>query len=85
MSNAKKWLKVGSMLAKKDGDGYYLKIEADIPAGCILRMEKPADRLNRLAEKGIISQDEADEKAAKIPDFVKFELILPPPKDDPNF
>lgn len=81
-----KWQRVGSMLASKNKEGsYYIKVEADIPAGSILQMEKPREAIEKMVERGIITQEEADERINKVPDFVKFNLVLPPPKSDDSF
>ncbi len=89
MAEKKKWEQVGSMRAGSEdkGGGYYLKIEKDIPAGSIIKMEKPQDRINRLVEKGVIKPEEGEARIAKVPDYIRFELILPPPRDteDSNF
>lgn len=82
---SKKWQNVGSMRKGKEGDSYYIKVDQDIKAGSVVRCERPAERIQRLADLGKITQDEANEKIQKVPDFVKFDLILPPPKDDSTF
>lgn len=86
---SKKWQKVGAVLKKKSGEGFYMKVEQDIPAGTVLQLQNPVERVERLTqflvEKGEITQDEADTKIAAVPDFVKYDLILPPPKDDSSF
>lgn len=80
-----KWQNVGSMRKSKDSESYYIKVDQDIKAGSVLRCERPADRVQKLVEFKKITQEEADERIQKIPDFVKFDLILPPPKDDSTF
>lgn len=86
---SKKWQKVGAVLKKKNGEGFYMKVEQDIPAGSFIQLQNPIDRVERIVkiqlEKGEISQDEADAAIAKVPDFVKYDLILPPAKDDSTF
>ena len=86
---SKKWQKVGAVLRKKTGEGFYMKVEQDIPAGTTLQLQNPTERVERLVkylvEKGEITQDEADAKIAAVPDFVKYDLILPPPKEDSSF
>jgi hypothetical protein len=85
--SAKKWETVGSMRQKDEskGGGYYLKVEKDIPAGSFIQLQRPADKINKLVELGHLTQEQAEERLAKIPDFVKFDLVLPPPKDDSTF
>lgn len=79
-----KWLKVGQILTKKDGNGYNVKIDADVTLkkGTYLQVTKPQDEIQRLVANGIITEEQGEERLAKIPDFVKFNLILPPAKDE---
>lgn len=81
--SAKKWEQVGSMRQRDEskGGGYYIKVEKDIPAGSIIQMEKPADKIRKLAELGHIKPDEVEARLAKVPDYIKFELTLPPPRN----
>jgi hypothetical protein len=76
-----KWKKVASVNDSKYG-GYTLKIEADceLREGEYLTMKKPVDDLNSLVEKGIITEEQAEERLAKIPDFVKYNVYKTPPK-----
>ncbi len=71
------WEKVGAILSRKDGKGVYIKIST------------------RRADKTLVLKDGqtlmvfdprknpklSDEKKAKIPDFLKAEILLPPPQD----
>lgn len=86
---SKKWQKVGAVLKKKNGEGFYMKVEQDIPAGTVIQLQNPVERTERmtkfLVERGELTQDEADAKIAAVPDFVKYDLILPPAKDDSTF
>ena len=63
------WLKVGSILRKKDGKGVYFKVAngVTLTKDSILTMQDPRER------KGI-----TEEQLAKIPDFVRFDVFLPP-------
>lgn len=81
----KSWARLGSMLQAKSG-GYYLKFEEDvtIKAGETVLLRKPADEVQRLADRGVIDQAKADERIAKIPEFVKFNMVKPP-GDSTNF
>lgn len=74
------WTKVGTVMKRKDGNGTYLKIdlrrgkeelaELLLKSGMILNIQDPRKRA------GI-----TEEQLAKIPDYVKAELYLPPAKD----
>lgn len=76
---AKKYQRVGQMLQAKNGN-YYLKFETKdkepivIEDGEAIFMDKPEEMFNRMLELGKISEQEAQEKIAKVPGFVKFNL-----------
>lgn len=74
------WTKVGTVMKRKDGNGTYLKIdlrrgkeelaELLLKSGMILNIQDPRKRA------GI-----TEEQLAKIPEYVKAELYLPPAKE----
>lgn len=70
---AAKWIKVGTVLKRKDGKGRYMKVNSTISLteGQILNVQDPRNR------PGI-----TEEQLAKIPDFVVAELFLPPAKEE---
>lgn len=78
-----KWLDVGTVLRKKDGGGSYIRIKENVSLkkDTILQVQDPREKLDRLAEAGHMSPDEAEERKARIPDFVLFDIVLPPAKD----
>lgn len=64
------WKKVGSVLRNKDpSKGVYFKVADNVTLtkNTILTMQDPRNR------KGI-----TEEQLAKIPDFVRFDVFLPP-------
>lgn len=69
---AGKWTKVGSVLRKKEGDGVYLKVSDNVSLfkDQILNFQDPRKR------PGI-----TPEQLEKIPDFVRFEVFIPPKRD----
>lgn len=76
---------VGSVLKAKDkGKSDYIKIKDDVnlKSGQILFLEskkQQLDNLNNAVENGKLSSDMAEKIAArleKIPDFVRFEIVL---------
>jgi hypothetical protein len=77
MSTKPKWQKVGSVLKARKG-GFYIKVEAQIPAGSSLQMKCPREEVNFFLQRGTIDEAEAEKRLAKIPDFVKYNLYLPP-------
>ena len=78
----KKWLNIGSVRKSEKG-GFYLKVDEDVTlkAGMSLQLEKPADAIDRLCDLGYIESDVAEERKAKVPDYIKFDVKLPPARD----
>jgi hypothetical protein len=79
-----KWEQVGSIRKGEDGS-LYMKVEKDIPAGRSVQLKKPVDEIQRKVQMGWITQDEANERIAKVPEYIKFDLYLKPPKTDDKF
>lgn len=77
-----KWETIGTVLAKKDGKGTYIKMKKDVHLreGTIVQVQDPRDTVDVLLGKGVITSDQAADRKSKIPDFVKFDLVLPPPQ-----
>ena len=82
MSQSNKWVKVGTLLTSKPGkkDKYYIEVQEDVvlKKGQFLQVRDPRTSLEGAVASGKMSAEKAQEITAKIPDFVKFELILPP-------
>lgn len=79
-----KYQKVGAILEKKDG-GVYLKFDTEFPLEGLtfngqpvksIDIEDPTAKFDRMVASGKISEAEADEKAAKVPSFVLFEVQI---------
>jgi hypothetical protein len=68
--------KVGQVLTGKNG-GHYIKIEQSVTLteGDVLFLNKPEETLQRLVAAGTITQAEADAKLAKVPSFVKYNIV----------
>lgn len=83
MSKKSKWLEVGAVLRKKEGEGSYIKIKTDVrlTEGTILQVSDPREKYDRLVKSGHMSEEEAEESKARVPDFVLFDIVLPPPRD----
>lgn len=76
------WLTVGEILISKAGSPYVkFKEDFEVKQGMTLTMQDPRVRLEEAVAAGRMSEDEAQERAAKIPDFLKYSLVLPPAKD----
>lgn len=77
-----KYHKLGAILEKKDG-GVYLKFDTEfniegltlngVPVTS-LQIEDPTAKFDRMVAAGKLTEEEADEKAAKVPSFVLFEV-----------
>jgi hypothetical protein len=77
-----KYHKLGAILEKKDG-GVYLKFDTEFNLEGLtlngapvtsIQIEDPTAKFDRMVASGKISEAEADEKAAKVPSFVLFEV-----------
>lgn len=76
---AKKYTEVGSILSGKDDPkSYYFKAKCDfsMEEGQILRLETPRRQIERLAEGGYLSEEEAESRLERIPTFVKYNAVL---------
>lgn len=48
--------------------------------GISLQIQKPSDKLDRLLDLGYIDQTEYDRRLGSIPEYIRQEVTLPPPK-----
>lgn len=83
-----RWVTVGTMSLKKQKEGsskkeYNFLVKEDIvlKKGQYLTVQDPRETVRRLLEKGFLTEEQAEERLAKIPDWVKFEFVLAPSKD----
>lgn len=49
--------------------------------GLSLQIEKPQDKIRRLAELGYIEDEDLESRLESIPEYIKYEISLPPQKD----
>ena len=49
--------------------------------GISLQIEKPVDKLKRLNELGFIKDADLEKRIEQVPDYIKYEISLPPQKD----
>lgn len=75
------WKNVGSLRKSKSG-GLYIKINEGVTLAKddVLQLQDPRKKLQASAEAGRMSQEEATERINKIPDYVRYDVTLPPPK-----
>lgn len=81
MSDKPKWLVVGSLRKNQKGD-FYIKMNEDISLkkDQSLTVRDVRKNIQNLAARGFITETEAQERIAKIPEYVKYDLVLAPPK-----
>lgn len=74
----KGWPRVATLGKKPDGK-YYLVVDKDVTLkkGTFLYAEKPADKIDRLASAGHITEEEAEERKARVPKSVVMNFLLP--------
>lgn len=74
--------KMGAILEKKDG-GVYLKLDETFDIAGLtyngkpvksLQIEDPTAKFDRMVASGKMTEADADEKAAKVPSYVLFEV-----------
>lgn len=74
-----KWLQVGTIRKSKDGKLYMkLSEDVDLKKDDVLQIQDPRKRLDMFAETGKITAEVAAERKAKIPEYIRHEVILPP-------
>jgi len=75
-SKKKVLFQAATLCKKKDGKGYYIKVNKDftVKKDMFISVETPKESIERLAEKGFINEQEAEERVSKVPEFVKFYL-----------
>lgn len=83
-----KWLTVGTMSLKKPKEGsskkeynFLVKEDITLKKGQYLTVQDPRETIKILLAKGFITEEQAQERLAKIPDWVKFDFVLSPQKD----
>jgi hypothetical protein len=81
-SGGSAWRRVGEILVSKQGKAY-VKIKEDVTLqkDMVLQMQDPRDRIHKAVEAGRMTEEQAEERLSKIKDFVKYELVLAPPRD----
>jgi hypothetical protein len=68
-------MRVGQILNSKAG-APYIKIDKDtvLKVGDVLFLNKPADEIDNAVERGKLTQEQAEAKKAKVPDFVRYNI-----------
>ncbi len=75
------WDKIGSLRKSKSG-GFYIKLDKDVTLAkdSTLAVQDPRKKLSESVEAGRLSKEKAEEILAKIPEYIRYELFLTPPK-----
>jgi hypothetical protein len=81
MAEKSKWLTCGSLRKGQDGS-LYITVTSDVTLtkGMSLQLQDPRKTVAKLAEKGFMTAEVAEERIAKIPEYVKYDVVLPPPR-----
>lgn len=81
MSKKSEWKKIGSIRKSEKGD-LYIKIDdaVSLTKGSVMQIQDPRKRIAEAKERGKLSAEVADEMLSKVPDFIRYEIVLPPAK-----
>lgn len=76
---ASQWKKLGSLRKSQKG-GLYIKLDEDISLkkGQSVQLKDPRKSLDQAVEAGRMSSEKAEEMKAKIPEYIRYDLILAP-------
>jgi hypothetical protein len=82
MAKNNQWKTVGSLRKSQKGS-FYIKINDDVTLtkGSSLQLRDPRKGLDEAVAAGRLSQEKADSIREKIPDYVKYDVILAPDKE----
>lgn len=89
---SKSWPKIGTL--RKGDSGSYIKLESNVKIMVdgvevplndkrTVRLEDPRKKVENLFERGIITEAEHDKRLESLAnnEWLKYELIVPPPRD----
>ena len=73
------WKKLGSLRKSQKGS-LYIKLDEDISLkkGQSVQLKDPRKSLDAAVEAGRMSSEKAEEMKAKIPEYIRYDLILAP-------
>jgi hypothetical protein len=83
MSNT--WRTVGSVRRGKpktagDKGSLYMKVDGDIKTGEVVQLQDPRKKIAASVAAKRLTQEKADELLAKLPDYILYDLVIPPAK-----
>lgn len=75
------WTKVGSLRKGKSG-GNYIKVDTDVnlKKGQTLSLQDPRKSLENAVANGRMDEAKAEALKAKIPEYIKYDVVLVPDK-----
>lgn len=73
------WKNVGSLRKSKAG-GLYIKINEGVTLAKddVLQLQDPRKKLQASIDAGRLTEEKGAEMIAKVPDFVKYDVVLAP-------
>jgi hypothetical protein len=79
----RKYVNLGVIMSGKDG-GSYIAIDSKVElvingtkfTGKYISLNSPADKFARMLQKGSITEQEYEDKVAKIPEFIKKDVVV---------
>lgn len=79
--SAQQWRKIGTVRKSKTG-GNYIKIDEDVTLSkdAVVQLQDPRKKLEDSVAAGRLTEEKAEAIRSKIPDYIRFELVLPPPQ-----
>lgn len=77
------WTKVGSLRKSKHNGAFYIQVDGDVSLkkGTTLSVQDPRKKLQESVEAGRLTQERADEMLAKIPEYIRYEIFVTPPRE----
>lgn len=75
------WKTVGS-LRKSNKGGLYIKINEGVTLSKddVLQLQDPRKKLQASIDAGRLTEEKGAEMIAKVPEYVKYDVVLPPKK-----
>lgn len=77
------WAKVGTLRKSKLNGGFYIKVDNDVTLtkDSTLSVQDPRKKLQESVAAGRLSAEKAEEMAAKIPEYIRYEIYVTPPNN----
>ncbi len=74
---ANKWNKVGAIKKSQKGSLYIdVQSAVELKMGQRLQLQNPRESIDRLVKSGKLEEAVGEERKAKIPEFVKYDVFL---------